>query len=183
MKVSVSESGEDVAYHLREDLCVLLSPIFVLFRTRFYAATSLIRENPCNSWLKNEQVTCCPRCHTSQNQEPRITRVFTDETAPHTVSFLTRKLHRHLPLYACCDFAFFLCSSGYFSYYYVQCLCVSAHVLCRHFLFREVPCVPWFGKGGMDTAFVTTEHTELHGKDRNRVRVNRVAGEACSVLL
>ena len=30
------------------------------------------------------------------------------------------------------------------SHYYVQSLCFSAHVLCRHFsLFREVPCVPW----------------------------------------
>ena len=47
---------------------------------------------------------------------------------------------------------------------------------------REVPCVPWFGKGGMDTAFVTTEHTELHGKEKNggikRVRKNAKSGHS-----
>ena len=49
-------------------------------------------------------------------------------------------------------------------------------------LIREVPCVPWFGKGGMDTAFVTTEHTELHGKEKNgrmkRVRKNTKSGHS-----
>ena len=78
-----------------------------VFSHTFYAAVFLIRENLWFPWLQNDPRANCLRCDKSQNSEPRNTRNFTDETAPHTVSVLTRKPHRHLPLCACCDFAFF----------------------------------------------------------------------------
>ena len=50
----------------------------------------LIRENPWFPWLQNDPGANCLRSDKSQKSEPRNTRNFTDETAPHTVSFLTR---------------------------------------------------------------------------------------------
>jgi hypothetical protein len=96
------------------ETCITMSSLCVFPHT-FYAAIFLfsVKFRVFRGYKMTRGLIACGVTN-HKNSEPRNTRNFTDETAPHTVSFLTRKPHRPLPLYACCDFAFFLCSAGYF---------------------------------------------------------------------
>jgi hypothetical protein len=156
----------------------------VFFRTRL-CRHFFIRENPCDPWLQNDPGVNGLRCDKSQISRPRITRNFTDETAPHIVSFLTRKPHRPLPLYACCDFAFSLFCDLFF--FVFSCLRV-----------RYVPSAGiwthpenWVAGEVCSKCSVVTNAVSMppfpnhgtHGTSRitpHRLQVNRVADETCS---